>query len=70
MPLFELTNQKPSVSSQARNNSGPYDEGKVVTEKWDTNPIIAYAPGRLISGRGVMNKEICDGHLCMPVLVI
>lgn len=38
------------MSFQARNNTEPYDEEKSVTEKWDSNPIIANALGSLIPG--------------------
>lgn len=58
------------VSSQARNNSEPYDQEKSVTENWDSNPIIADALGSSISGLVELHKETCDGLYCMPGLMI
>lgn len=43
MSCFQTRNHKFLVTSQARNNSEPYDEEKSVTENWDSNPIIVYA---------------------------
>lgn len=62
LSLFEMTNYKFLVSSQARNNFEPYDEEKSVTENWDSNPIIAYPLGCSIPGWVVTHKETCDGH--------
>lgn len=57
-----MTNHNILVSSQAKNNSEPYDEEKSVTENWDSNPIIAYALGSSIPAGVVTHKETCDGH--------
>lgn len=61
LSLFEVTKHKFLVSSQARNNTEPYDEEKSVTENWDSNPIIACALGSSIPGWVVTHKwSLCQ----------